>query len=114
MATLTPEQILFFQEQGYALSHQPLFAPEKFAELQAIFEEQLALKGALLSEAQRAAGVIAASAGNHAEGVAFAAARLGLRARIVMPQTTPSIKVSAVRALAGWGEVERRNGIDHR
>src|SRR5947209_14545933 len=50
MATLTPEQILFFQEQGYALSHQPLFAPEKFAELQAIFEEQLALKGAKLSD----------------------------------------------------------------
>ena len=44
------QQILFFQEQGYALSHQPLFAPEKFAELQAIFEEQLALKGAKLSD----------------------------------------------------------------
>ena len=50
MATLTSEQIVFFQEQGYALSRQQLFAPEKFAELQAIFEEQLALKGAKLSD----------------------------------------------------------------
>lgn len=45
MATLTPAQILFFQEQGYVLPHQQLFTPEKFAELQAIFEEQLAQKG---------------------------------------------------------------------
>ncbi|MCC6848136.1 MAG: threonine ammonia-lyase, biosynthetic [Deltaproteobacteria bacterium] len=45
----------------------------------------------------RAAGVIAASAGNHAQGVAYAATRLGLRCRIVMPRTTPAIKVAAVR-----------------
>ncbi len=44
-------------------------------------------------------GVIAASAGNHAQGVALAARHLGLSACIVMPQTTPSIKVDAVRAL---------------
>ncbi|MFP4154115.1 MAG: pyridoxal-phosphate dependent enzyme, partial [Halothiobacillaceae bacterium] len=43
------------------------------------------------------AGVIAASAGNHAQGVALAAQRLGLRAVIVMPVTTPNIKVDAVR-----------------
>jgi len=42
-------------------------------------------------------GVIAASAGNHAQGVALAAQRLGLRAVIVMPETTPAIKVDAVR-----------------
>src|SRR5215831_3458824 len=54
---------------------------------------------AALDEAQRRAGVIAASAGNHAQGVAAAAARLGLRCRIVMPRTTPSIKVDAVRRL---------------
>src|ERR671922_553252 len=41
-------------------------------------------------------GVIAASAGNHAQGVALAAQRLGCRAVIVMPVTTPSIKVAAV------------------
>src|SRR6185295_12572472 len=51
---------------------------------------------AALSDAERAAGVIAASAGNHAQGVAYAAARLGLRCRIVMPRTTPTIKVEAV------------------
>jgi threonine dehydratase len=51
----------------------------------------------LLDKRAREAGVIAASAGNHAQGVAFAAARLGLRARIVMPRTTPAIKVEAVR-----------------
>lgn len=43
-------------------------------------------------------GVVSASAGNHAQGVAFAAARLGARAVIVMPETTPRIKVSAVLA----------------
>jgi threonine dehydratase len=50
-----------------------------------------------LPEARRAAGVIAASAGNHAQGVAFSARHLGIRALIVMPQTTPEIKVDAVR-----------------
>src|SRR6185369_8688481 len=39
------------------------------------------------SERERAAGAIAASAGNHAQGVAFAAMRLGMRSRIVMPRT---------------------------
>src|SRR5437762_12702462 len=43
-------------------------------------------------------GVIAASAGNHAQGVALAAQRLGCRAVIVMPVTTPRIKVDAVKA----------------
>jgi threonine dehydratase len=52
-----------------------------------------------LSLEERARGVIAASAGNHAQGVAFAARRLGIQCRIVMPRTTPSIKVSAVRRL---------------
>ena len=54
---------------------------------------------ALLDDAARRAGVIAASAGNHAQGVAAAARRLGLRSRIVMPRTTPTIKVEAVRRL---------------
>src|SRR5262249_3642477 len=54
---------------------------------------------ARLTEAERRAGVVAASAGNHAQGVAYAAARLGVAARIVMPRTTPSIKVNAVRRL---------------
>src|SRR5688500_13105452 len=56
-------------------------------------------KIAKLSAAERAKGVIAASAGNHAQGVALSAKRLGLRAVIVMPTTTPEIKVNAVRNL---------------
>ena len=47
------------------------------------------------------AGIICSSAGNHAQGVALAAKRKGIRAVIVMPVTTPSIKVEAVRSLGG-------------
>ena len=54
-----------------------------------------------LDAAQRRRGVIAASAGNHAQGVALSAARLGLRAVIVMPVTTPQVKIDAVRAHGG-------------
>src|SRR5690242_16369947 len=54
-----------------------------------------------LDDAQRARGVIAASAGNHAQGVALAAAKLGIRATIVMPVTAPEVKVDAVRRLGG-------------
>src|SRR5260221_3208198 len=54
---------------------------------------------ARLSPADRAGGVITASAGNHAQGVAFSARRLKIRAVIVMPRTTPEIKVEAVKAL---------------
>ncbi|MDX1605516.1 MAG: threonine ammonia-lyase, biosynthetic, partial [Candidatus Competibacterales bacterium] len=52
------------------------------------------------AEAQ-ARGVICASAGNHAQGVALAGRSLGIRAVIVMPETTPDIKVQAVRNLGG-------------
>src|SRR3982751_338106 len=55
-------------------------------------------KMASLPRARLAKGVIAASAGNHAQGVALAAQRLRCRAVIVMPVTTPRIKVDAVRA----------------
>ncbi len=58
-------------------------------------------KIAHLSESVARRGVICASAGNHAQGVALAAQRRGIPAIIVMPQTTPSIKVSAVRNLGG-------------
>ncbi|MDU8925055.1 threonine ammonia-lyase, biosynthetic [Pasteurellaceae bacterium LIM206] len=54
-----------------------------------------------LSPAQKAAGVITASAGNHAQGVALSGQRLGLKPLIVMPQNTPSIKVDAVRGYGG-------------
>lgn len=50
-----------------------------------------------LTSAQMTAGVVAASAGNHAQGVAMAAQKLNIKATIVMPRTTPQIKVDAVR-----------------
>ena len=54
-----------------------------------------------LNDAELARGVICASAGNHAQGVALAASRRGAASTIVMPVTTPAIKVMAVRALGG-------------
>lgn len=54
-----------------------------------------------LSAEEKARGVIAASAGNHAQGLALAAKHLGVQAIIVMPRTTPSIKVDAVRRHGG-------------
>jgi threonine dehydratase len=55
-------------------------------------------KIAQLSDKEREHGVIAASAGNHAQGVALAAQKLGISALIVMPRTTPAIKIDAVRS----------------
>lgn len=55
-------------------------------------------KMAQLSTAEKAKGVIAASAGNHAQGLAMAAKEMGVKAVIVMPRITPDIKVQAVRA----------------
>ncbi|WP_268810274.1 pyridoxal-phosphate dependent enzyme, partial [Vibrio parahaemolyticus] len=56
---------------------------------------------ASLTEAQKAAGVIAASAGNHAQGMALSGTKLGIKTTIVMPKTTPDIKVDAVRSFGG-------------
>lgn len=58
-------------------------------------------KMASLSKAQLAKGVICASAGNHAQGVAMGAKRLGCQATIVMPTTTPQVKIDAVRHFGG-------------
>ena len=72
----------------------------KREDLQPVFSFKLRgayTKMARLDAAERARGVIAASAGNHAQGVALAAQRLGCRAVIVMPVTTPRVKVDAVR-----------------
>ncbi len=73
----------------------------KREDLQSVFSFKL--RGAYnkmhrLSPEQRDRGVIAASAGNHAQGLAMAAQRMGVPATIVMPRTTPSIKVNAVRS----------------
>ncbi|MBQ0795928.1 threonine ammonia-lyase, biosynthetic [Zhongshania sp.] len=54
-----------------------------------------------LTEEERSKGVVAASAGNHAQGLALSALKLGVKATIVMPRTTPQIKVDAVRARGG-------------
>src|SRR5437868_6628509 len=65
------------------------------------FKERGALNKLLtLTADERKRGVIAASAGNHAQGVAYHAGRHGIRAQIVMPLTTPLIKVSATK---GYG-----------
>ena len=79
----------------------------KREDLQPIFTYKL--RGAYnrmahLSAEERARGVITASAGNHAQGVAYSARHLRISALIVMPQTTPEIKVDAVRDLGA--EVE--------
>ena len=51
-----------------------------------------------LTEEERGRGVITASAGNHAQGVAFSGQKLGIKTTIVMPVTTPAIKISAVKS----------------
>jgi threonine dehydratase len=66
------------------------------------YKERGALNKLLsLSAEERSQGVIAASAGNHAQAVAYHASNLGIRARIVMPLPTPLIKVSATRGYGG-------------
>ena len=63
-------------------------------------------KMASLTPAERKRGVITASAGNHAQGVAFSAARMECKAIICMPVTTPQLKIDGVRSRGGdWVEV---------
>jgi threonine dehydratase len=96
-------------EQARLLSertgHQVLLKRE---DLQPIFTYKI--RGAYnrivhLSPAEQQRGLITASAGNHAQGVAYAARHLGLDALIVMPLTTPTIKVDAVRRLGAGVEL---------
>ncbi|MDB2224503.1 threonine ammonia-lyase [Halorubrum ezzemoulense] len=63
-----------------------------------------------LSEAEREAGVVTASAGNHAQGVALAASRVGVGATVVMPKFAP---VSKVKATRGYGASVRLEGVDY-
>ena len=58
-------------------------------------------KLAKLSAAERGRGIICSSAGNHAQGVSLAARKFMVRAVVVMPVTTPAIKIDAVRDLGG-------------
>jgi threonine dehydratase len=74
----------------------------KREDLQSVFSFKLRgayNKMALLSQEEKTRGVIAASAGNHAQGVALAAQKLGICALIVMPTTTPEIKSQSVKAM---------------
>jgi threonine dehydratase len=80
------------------LAGHPIYLKLENLQRTGAFKERGALNRLLqLTPEERAHGVIAASAGNHAQGVAFHAARLGIRAWIVMPQPTPLVKVSATR-----------------
>jgi threonine dehydratase len=65
-----------------------------------------------LSEAERAAGVVAVSSGNHAQGVAWAARRLGIAATIVMPSDAPGVKLANTRALGAEVVLYERPGED--
>ncbi|MDE2435482.1 MAG: threonine ammonia-lyase [Sphingomonadales bacterium] len=76
----------------------------KFENLQftAAYKERGALNAImLLSDEQRAKGVIAASAGNHAQGLSYHGGRLGVPVTIVMPRTTPTVKVMQTEVLGG-------------
>ncbi|WP_353230271.1 threonine ammonia-lyase [Novosphingobium sp.] len=76
----------------------------KFENLQftAAYKERGALNALLhLSDEQRARGVIAASAGNHAQGLSYHGTRLGVPVTIVMPKTTPTIKITQTESVGG-------------
>jgi threonine dehydratase len=84
-----------------ALTHNSIFLKLDNQQRTGAFKERGALNRMLtLTTAERARGVIAASAGNHAQGVAYHAGRHGIKARIFMPLPTPLTKVSATR---GYG-----------
>jgi len=81
-----------------ALTGQQVYLKLENLQMTGSFKERGALNRiALLTPEQAARGVIAASAGNHAQGVAYHATRRGIRALIVMPLTTPLVKVTATR-----------------
>jgi len=81
------------------LTHNQIFLKLDNQQRTGAFKERGALNKLLtMSDAERARGVIAASAGNHAQGVAYHAGRHGVRARIIMPLPTPLTKVSSTRA----------------
>jgi threonine dehydratase len=80
------------------MTGQSVFLKLENLQMTGSFKERGALnKIAMLTPEQAARGVIAASAGNHAQGVAYHATRRGIRAVIVMPLTTPLVKVTATR-----------------
>jgi threonine dehydratase len=92
------------------LTHSTIFLKLDNQQRTGAFKERGALNKLLtLSEQERGRGVIAASAGNHAQGVAYHAGRHGIKARIVMPLPTPLTKVSATRAYGAEVVLEGAN-----
>ena len=80
------------------MTGQTVFLKLENLQMTGSFKERGALnKIATLTEVEAKRGVVAASAGNHAQGVAYHATRRGIRAVIVMPLTTPLVKVQATR-----------------
>ena len=110
MATLTMELIEEAQRVLQPIiSRTPLVRADKIQEHLWIKAESLQLTGAFklrgayyrlskLSEEQKKRGVIAASAGNHAQGVAYACKEMGIKGTIVMPKTAPLSKIEATRS----------------
>ena len=93
------------------ISHAPLLSSISGANVY-LKKENLQITGAFkirgaynkiasLSDAQRACGVVAASAGNHAQGVALSASKFAIKAVIIMPESTPLTKVNGVKDLGG-------------
>lgn len=84
------------------LTGQQVYLKLENLQMTGAFKERGALNKLLqLSQDEAARGVIAASAGNHAQGVAYHAARLGIQAHIVMPLATPLVKVTATKSFGG-------------
>ena len=98
----------FFSEQS---GNQVFLKPENLQHTGAFKLRGAYNKISQLSEEERAKGVITASAGNHAQGVAFAAQKLGVKAVICMPATTPILKVEGTKAL-GAEVVLHGDGFD--
>ena len=92
---LSPCQLSHYLSEHIGL---PIFLKLENLQRTGSFKERGALNKLLtLTDEERRRGVIAASAGNHAQGVAFHATRLGIRSQIVMPQATPLVKVVSTR-----------------
>ena len=91
--------IPYFPAAGAASRGQLWFKPENFQPISAFKIRGAYNKIASLSEAERSRGVITYSSGNHAQGVAYAARALGVKAVIVMPRNAPPLKVASTAAL---------------
>jgi threonine dehydratase len=98
-------EVVYFSPCAHSRALSERFGCELYLKLENLqmtgsFKERGACnKLAQLTQEERAAGVVCASAGNHAQGVAFHARRLGMRATVVMPLGTPLVKIGATREL---------------